>query len=135
MEGMTMLRGIIGLIHKMATSLTNERDGVNLVEMIFLFSERCNYMATPQGQVVVQMVYEYVERHNRFGVLIGAFIQFVLFFSNLFDDIAVFFYRGNSLIHHWDGWNLSVLLGKVVNIFYQLWVLGWAFKGYTTPIY
>ena len=69
---MTMARGIIGLIHKMATSLTNERDVVNLVEMFFLFSERCNYMATLQGQVVVQMAYEWVERHNRFGVLIGA---------------------------------------------------------------
>ena len=134
-EGMTIFRGIISLIHKMATSLTNERDLVNLMELIFLFSERCNYMATPQGQVVVQIVYEYIERHNRFGVLIGALIQFIHFMVNLVDDIAVFFYRGNSLIHHWDAWNLSVLIGKVMNIIYQVWVLGWAFRGYTDHNY
>ena len=94
---------------------------------MFLFSERCNYLATIQGQVVTQMAYEYVERHNRFGVLIGAWMQFNLFMANLYDDIAVFFYRGISLMNHWDGWNAAVLLGKILNICYQVYVMGWAF--------
>ena len=44
--GMTYFRAIIGLIYKMFKYGKNERDFENWTEFIFLFSERCNYLAT-----------------------------------------------------------------------------------------
>ena len=45
-EGMTIARAIFGLVRNMSVGKTKERDVDNLVELLGLFSERCNYLAT-----------------------------------------------------------------------------------------
>ena len=43
---MTIARAIFGLVRNMSVGKTKERDVDNLVELLGLFSERCNYLAT-----------------------------------------------------------------------------------------
>ena len=64
------------------------------------------------------MLKEQIENKYRLGVPMGAAISMTVFISNIVDDVAVFFYRGMSVYYHWDVFDLSVLVGKVLNICY-----------------
>ena len=74
------------------------------------------------------MLKDKVEAEYRFGTPMRALITINAFLAQLVDAVAVFFYRGLSLWCHMDAYNLSVLVGKVLNICYQLYAGGWAFR-------
>ena len=80
------------------------------------------------------MLHDRIENSSRFGVPLAALLSSVVFMANLYDMFAVFFYRGISLFHHKDAYNFSVIVGKVMNIMFELFMLGLAFKHVTDPV-
>ena len=63
-QGLTMGRAWLGLIYKVLflkdTELNTDLDTTNILQMMGLLSERCNYHSTLQGVIVGNLLNNYI---------------------------------------------------------------------------
>ena len=130
-EGMSIMRAILKLGAKIATSKTSEDDILNIVQLSFGFGARCNYFATVQGIIVSRYIATLMLEYGSFlGSIVVPFWRLGEYLTNFIDDLYVILTALTGFSAHTDMFNASLILGKVLKITFQLFMEGWIMQDF-----
>ncbi len=82
---------------------------------------KCNYHASLEGLVVSANIRQVLRRKSNYGH--WAWLGYEIF-VNAVDDAWVIYSSAYSFYLHWDLFNLSVIVGKIIKIAFQLYLEG-----------
>ena len=130
-EGMTIFRAAKRMAVKMTTDEFSETDYLNLFQLYLGFATRCNYLTTVEGVIVSRQIGEWMET-NLPGIL-GFLLSKAWFAAeltaNALDDIYIILTAFMGWRVHYDFFNASLILGRVLKMCFAYYIEGIAFQG------
>jgi len=101
-------------------------DTFNILQVLALLSERCNYHSTMQGVFVGNHIHDYIRTNfsSPWNDIAGWTWIIWEVIITLADDLIVVGMTGVALYEHWDFYNIARIVGKLMKLGIQFKIYG-----------